>query len=319
MASPRPFQIDPVLTAIVVGYRNPAISLIADQVLPRIATAAKFGWTKYADGDAFSVPDGRVGRRGRVTRVEFSATEMTDAVDDYGWEGSVPQTDIDDAATQRANGLSVYDPMARTTSGLADIKLLAREQRVAAKVFAAASYDAARRIVLAGTSQFSDFVNSDPIGVINVGMDATMVRPNTMVFSQSGWTSFRSHPRIVKAVKGGISGDGMVTREQVRDLFEVQNVLVGAAQFNTAKKGQPVALSRVWGKHVALLHLNPMGGAGTDQPTFGFTAACGDGVAMVRDDSEVGLLGGTTVRVGERVKELISASPCGYFIQNAFA
>ncbi len=318
--APRPFQVDPVLTAIVVGYRNPAIALIADQVLPRVPSAAKFGWTRWTDADSFTVPDGRVGRRGRVARVEFSAAELTDQVQDYGWEGSIPQSDIDDAAAQRAAKLSVYDPEARTATGLADIKVLAREQRVANLVFNAASYDASRKITLSGTSQLSDFTNSDPIGVINAGCDATMLRPNTMVFSQSGWTDFRSHPRIVKAVKGGISGDGMVSREQVRDLFEMQDVLVGAAQYNTAKKGQAMALSRVWGKHIALLHINPLGGLGENpQPTFGFTASCGNGVAMRAEDPDVGLQGGQTIRVGERVKELVSASPCGYFIQNAFA
>lgn len=318
--APRPFQVDPVLTAIVVGYSNPAVALIADQVLPRVPVASKFSWMQFSQADSFTVPNTRVGRRGRVERVEFSATELTDQVFDYGLEDSVPQSDIDDAAQQRAAGLSVYDPMARATTGLTDLTALDREVRVAAKVFSLGTYDAARRITLAGTSQITDYTNSDPVGVINAGLDATlMARPNTAVLSQYGWSKLRAHPRIVKAMKGGISGDGMITRQEFCDLFELQTLLVGAGQVNTAKKGQPMSLSRVWGKHMALLHINPQGSVGSNQPTFGFTGACGGKVAMTMDDPNVGLLGGTTVRVGERIREVVSAPSVGYFLENAFA
>ena len=317
---PRPFKVNPVLTALVVGYRNPAIAMIADQVLPRIPTAEKFAWTKHSLADGFSVPDGRVGRRGRVTRVEFTSEQIEDATADFGWEDSVPLSDIKAAEVARAAGLSVADPVARATSGLADIKAMAREIRVAGKVFSAASYDPTLRIALAGASKLSAYDTSDPVGVISAGLDACLVRPNKMVFGQSGWSKFRAHPRIVKSVKGGISGDGMVSREQVAELFEVQEVVVGASRVNGAAKGQAVSLQRTWGNHIALLHINPQGGIGEGaMPTFGFTAdASGGGVGLSFEDPDVGLHGGTTIRVGEQVKEVISATGAGYFIENAF-
>jgi hypothetical protein len=316
----RPFKVNPVLTALVVGYRNPAIAMIADLVLPRIPTAEKFAWTKYALAEGFSVPDGRVGRRGKVARVEFTSEQVEDGTADFGWEDSVPISDIRAAAAARAAGQSVADPEGRSTTGLADIKVMAREIRAAAKVFSAATYDPTLRVTLAGTSKLSAYETSDPIGVINAGLDACLVRPNKAVFGQAGWTKFRSHPRIVKAVKGGLSGDGMVSREQVADLFELQEVLVGASRVNGAKKGQAVDLQRTWGNHLALLHINPQGGVGEGaMPTFGFTAdASGGGVAMSFEDPDVGLYGGTTIRVGEQVKEIVSATGCGYFIENAF-
>lgn len=319
MASPRPFKVNPVLTALVIGYRNPALSLIADLVLPRIPTAEKFAWTKYDLAEGFTVPDGRVGRRGQVARVEFTSEQVDDGTSDFGWEDSVPVSDIRAAAAQRAAGLSVVDPEARATTGLSDIKVLAREIRVAGKVFDAASYDPTLRVALAGSSMFSD-PDSDPIGVINAGFDACLVRPNKMVFGQGGWSVFRRHPKIVKACRNSYSGEGMVSREEVASLFEVQDVHVGASRVNAAKKGQPLNLARTWGNHLALLHINPQGGLGEGaMPTFGFTAdASGGGVAMDFEDANVGLYGGQTIRVGEQVKEIISATGCGYFIQNAF-
>ena len=315
----RPFKVNPVLTAIVIGYRNPALSLIADKVLPRRPTAEKFAWTKYNLADGFTVPDGRVGRRGKVARVEFTSEQVDDGTADFGWEDSIPLSDIRAAATQRAAGLAVEDPEARATTGLSDIKLMAREIRVAAKVFASSSYDPTLRAVLAGSSMFSH-PDSDPIGVINSGLDACLVRPNTMVFGQGGWSTFRRHPKIVKACRNSYSGEGMVSREEVATLFEVKDILVGESRVNSAAKGQAVNLTRTWGNHLALLHINPQGGVGEGaMPTFGFTAdASGGGVAMDFEDSGVGLYGGHTIRVGEQVKEIVSATGCGYFFQNAF-
>ncbi|MER2605786.1 MAG: capsid protein [Siculibacillus sp.] len=315
----RPFKVNPVLTALVVGYRNQAITLIADAVLPRIPTAEKFAWTRHAIAEAFTVPDGRVGRRGKVARVEFTSEQVDDGTADFGWEDSVPRSDIRAAAAARAAGLSIADPEARATTGLADIKVLAREIRVANKVFSAASYDPSMRIALSGSSMFSD-PTSDPIGVVNDGLEACLVRPNKMVFGQGGWAVFRRHPKIVKACRNSFSGEGMVTREEVATLFEVQSVEVGASRINAAKKGQPLNLARTWGNHLALLHINPQGGIGEGaMPTFGFTAdASGGGVAMDFEDPDVGLYGGQTIRVGEQVKEIVSATGCGYFIQNAF-
>ncbi len=321
MASLRPFKVNPVLTALVVGYRNQAIDLIADRVLPRIDTAEEFAWTKHGLAEAFSVPDGRVGRRGKVARVEFTSEPVTDSTADFGWEDSVPRSDIKKAAAARAAGSSVVDPVARATTGLSDIKVLAREIRVAAKVFSAASYDPTLKLTLSGTSRFSDYTNSDPIGAINAGLDACLVRPNMMVFGQSGWSVFRRHPKVVKACRNSYSGEGMVSREEVATLFEVQSVEVGASRVNAAKKGQPLNLARTWGNHLALLHINPQGGIGEGaMPTFGFTAdASGGGVAMDFEDPDVGLYGGQTIRVGEQVKEIVSATGCGYFFESAFA
>lgn len=316
----RPFQVNPVLTAIVIGYRNPAVNLIADRVLPRMPAAEKFAWTLYGSNDFFTVPPTRVGRKGRVAQVEFTSTPQVGEVVDYGLEDGVPYSDITTAANLRAAGQMVVDPEVQASEGLTSLIELDREVRAAGAVFNASNYDQARQITLAGTSQFSDYANSDPVGVILAGLDACLIaRPNKMVFGQTAWSKFRGHPRIVKAVKGGISGDGLVSKEQVAELFELDEIIVGASMVNTARKGQVANLQRVWGKHISLLYVNPKAGPGSSEPTFGFTADCGGKVAFTYEDRNIGLLGGRAIRVGERVKEVVAAPSTSYFIQNAIA
>ena len=105
-------------------------------------------------------------------------------------------------------------------------------------------------------------------------------------------------------------------REFVAKLFELDEVLVGEGWVNTAKKGQTVTLSRVWGGNIALLHINPL--ANTQRVgTFGITAEFGKRIAGAQPDKDIGLRGGQKVRVGESVKELITANDFGYYIQDA--
>ena len=94
--------------------------------------------------------------------------------------------------------------------------------------------------------------------------------------------------------------------------------LWGAGFVNTAKKGQTAAMSRVWGKHCALLYVGT-DLANADQPCFGFTAQFGTRIAGSIPAPREGLRGGQIIRVGESVKEVISAPDAAYFFQNAVA
>ncbi len=324
VAPTRPFVVDPVLTAISVGFRNTAMMKIADLVLPRMSVSAeKFKWTEYPMSEAFNTPDARVGRLGQVNQITFSGTEQTASVDDFGLDTPIPYSDITAAEDARAQGRSTYDPEGHSTQMLTDTLENIREARVANLVFALGTYAADKRITLSGTSQFSDYTNSDPISVIKTGMAATTVLvPNTMVMGREVWNKLNSHPKIVNAIKGNVSNAGIVSREQVLELFAgegIQRILVGDAMVNTAKAGQTPVYARAWGKHIALIHQNPMATVEGGGATFGLTADYGGRLSGRIDDPDIGLQGGFRIRVGERVKELIIAKDVGYFIQNAVA
>lgn len=320
MATVRPFVVDAALTAISVRYSNPAANLIADQVLPRVdVPGEKYKWNVYNLADAFTLPDTKVGRKSRPNQVEFGGTEQTSSVKDYALDDPIPQTDIDAAQALRAQGISSYDPEAAAVMGLTDLIALDREVRVANIVFNAATYDASRTQVLSGTSQFSDYTNSDPIGIINAALDATLVyRPNCMTIGRPGWTKLRSHPKIVNAVKGNVTGSGNVTTQQVAELFDLQNVWVGEAFLNTARKGQNAQLSRVWGKHLSLFYQDR--NATNDRGiTFGFSGVFGTRVSGRIADPNIGINGGEYIRVGERIDENIVAPSVGFLLQNIAA
>lgn len=304
-----PFQFLPELTAIVIAYRNKA--LISDLVLPRTTPVGKqvFDYFQYAMAEGFTIPDTKVGRKGVPNEVEFSGILLQSATQDYGLDDFIPQSDMDNAPPG-------YDPQGRAVEGIADLLALDREVRVASVVFNAATYPAANKATLSGTSQFSDFTNSDPIATISNALDTPVVRPNVMVIGRPAFSVLARHPKIVKAVLGNAGDSGIARRQDIAELFELEEVVVGEAFLNTAKRGQAVTMARVWGKHISLIHRNKLAD-NQRGVSFGFTVPWGSPVAGVIDEPKRGLRGGVTVRAGESVKELITCSDLGYFLQNA--
>lgn len=305
-----PFPVDPHLQAIAIAYRNQ--SYIADLVLPRVTVGKQeFKYWEYPIEETFALPDTHVGRRSAPNEVDLTATEQTDATDDYGLDDPIPQADINDAPPN-------HNPVDKATMQLTDYIMLDREVRTSNLVFAAASYPTGNKTQMSGTDQFSDFANSDPIDVITAGLDACLVRPNVMVIGSAAWTKLSQHPKILKGVHGNSGDTGIAARQAVAGLFELEEILVGQSRLNTAKKGQTASLSRVWGKHISLVHRNRNADT-RNGLTFGYTAEWGSRIAGSEADKNIGLRGGQRVRVGESVKEKVVAAQAGYFIEDAVA
>lgn len=305
-----PFPVSPDLTAISVVYKNPGY--IADMVLPRVPVGKQlFTFIQFPTDTMFNIMDTAVGRRSKPNEVTIEGTEVADQTADQALDQPVPQVDIDNADAR-------YRPLDMATMQLTELVALGREQRVANLVFNTASYAAGLSTTLSGTSQFSDYTNSDPVLAINTWLDAPLVRPNKLVFGQRAWTIARSHPRLVQACKGTAQTGGIASRQQVAELFEVEEVLVGQARANNAKRGQTPALTRLWGNHIAGIY-QPAVLTGQGEMAFGATFEFGSRIAGSEYDKDIGMRGGQRVRVGESLKERIIASQAGFFLQNAVA
>jgi len=313
------FPVNPQLTAIAIGYKNPDVALIADKALPRFPTAKKFSYTVYDAKQGYTVPNTKVGRKSEPNMVEFGGTGVTGEVVDYGLDDLLPNDEIQafDDMPKPANGGPI-DPQSLSTMLLTSLVELDREVRVANTVFNANSFAAANQQTLSGTSQWSDYANSNPLSALLGALDSTLIRPNKVILGQQAWTVLRQHPKIVNAVFKTPQNSGSVPKDALAELLEVDEVIVGAGFINTARKGQAPNYQRVWGKHCALIYSSLMA-AQAAQPCFGFTAQWGTRIAGALPEPKSGLRGGVRIRVGESVQEVISAMDAGYFFQNAVA
>ena len=302
-----PFPIDPALVAITIAYRN--ASYIADAVLPRVPVSKQdFRYWQYPIEETLALPDTRVGRRGVPNEVSLSAAEQSSFTEDYGLDDPIPQADIDNAPPN-------HSPIDRSVVQLTEYLMLAREKRTADLVFNPVHYPSGHKVQLVGDQQWSNYSESNPLDDIKTGLDSALMRPNVMVLGHGAWSKLSSHPVIVQAIHGNSVDKGIVRRAQVAELFELEEILVGQSRLNTAAKGQPAALSGVWGNHCALIYRDRNADTRSGL-TFGYTAEWGSRVSGTERDSRIGLRGGQRVRVGESVRELIAAPGAAYFLQD---
>lgn len=315
MPTQAPFPINESLTAIALSYRNEA--MIADMVLPRVPCANDaFKYFKWNRDEAFTVPDTKIGRKSEANVVEFGGTEVTDSTSDYGLKDVVPLQDL-----RNAQG-TPFDPLGMAALGTTRLMTLDREIRVASLVTTAANYGASNKATLSGTSQWSDYTNSNPLSAILTAFDAMLMRPNKLVLGQAVWTVLRQHPRILEAIKGtgaGLSSQGTINRQQLAELLGIQEVLVGAGWVNGGKKGAAAAYARCWGKFAAAIYTEPVNSTEA-ATTFGFTAESGGGL-RVRDwfDEKIGTDGAQVVQVVDTVKEVLPANDLGFLWTAAVA
>jgi hypothetical protein len=315
MPTQAPFPVNESLTAIALSYRNEA--MIADMVLPRVPVATDaFKYFKWNRDEAFTVPDTKIGRKSEANVVEFGGTEVTDSTFDYGLKDMVPVQDL-------RNSLGTpFDPLGMAALGTTRLMTLDRELRTAALVFGAGNYAAANKATLSGTSQWSDYTNSNPLSAMLIAFDGMLMRPNKLVLGQAVWTILRQHPRILEAIKGtgaGVNSQGTINRQQLAELLEIQEVIVGSGWVNGGKKGAAASYARCWGKFAAAIYTEPV--TTTEAATtFGFTAESGGGL-RVRDwfDEKIGTDGAQVVQVVDTVKEVLPANDLGYLWSAAVA
>lgn len=305
-----PFTITPELTAVAIMYRNR--DLIADQVMPRVPVGAQaFEYTKYSNAANFTIPSTKVGRKSKPNQVEWTSSREAAATQDHALDVPVPGADEANAP----NGLNLRAAGAQLATNLIELD---REVRVAALVFGAANYAAGNQVTLSGTSQWSDFANSDPLGDLRGAMSGMLMRPNILVLGQTVADVLTVHPQFVKAIQGNGTDVGIVPLASIASLLGLQAIYVGQGFVNTAKPGQAPTFQRVWGNHAALIYRDNLANADVGT-TFGYTAQWGQRIGGEIVDPDMGMRGGVRVRVGESVKELITANDLGYLFIDAVA
>lgn len=305
--SAAPFVISASATAVAQAYVQ--AELVADQVMPRVdVNTQKFSYNIYNKADGFTVPETEVGRKGKPAEVEFGSDEQTSMTVDHGLDTPIPNSDIENWEGARKNGNTrIVDPRLRATRALTQCLLSRREKRVADLVTNVNNYGVDNKIVLSGTSQWSDYANSDPSRAIPDVLDNLFMRPTHLVMGRKVWSQLSRHPKICAAVFKNGTNNGLVTRAQFAELFEMSNLpIIGEGWLNTAQKGQPVNMQRIWGTDM-LAFYQDMNADTEFGVTFGFTAQFGDRVAGSVIDGDMGIRGGERQRVGESVKELIIA------------
>ena len=299
--------VDPALSNVSVKYSND--TFIADIVLPMVKVAKQTG--KYYIYDKANLRVDKTARSAgsAANEIDFGvAPTGTFACDDHALKGFVAD-EIQDQADAALN------PLVDETETVTEKLLLDRETNAAALLTSTANLT--QNTTLAGTSQWSDYSNSDPIGDIRTARTTvhqnTFKKPNTIIMSKVTFDILMDHPQIIERIK--YSQLGVVTAELMARVFQVERIVVAEAGSNTAAEGQTDVLAYVWGKDVIVAYIAPQ--IKLKMLTLGVTFTYSTRIVKRwRDEDREG----TYVRIGNDnyVMKIIAAA-AGYLIKAAVA
>lgn len=312
MPEPKQMHVDSVLSNLSVQYRNE--DMIWRDVMPEVKVNKRSDlYWKYAKENAFRIYDDKIGPKSNANEVDFAVSTDNYSVKDHALADYVAQEEID-------NSDNPLSPESDANDFLNQCLDVAQEQRVAAVAFGAGTYPASNKVTLSGTSQWSGAADN-PIKDVQDAVEGCFVRANTLVFGVDAWLVFRRLPEIldaVKAIAGTNLSGGLATPSAVANLFEVDRILIGRSRYITTKEGQTATFARLWGKHMAALHIKP-GGNGVRSITFGKTFTETMRVTTRSFDEKKGLKGSHYIKVGFNSDEKVVASDLGYLIIDAVA
>jgi hypothetical protein len=238
--------VDPVLTNVAIGYQNAAY--IAELLFPTIPVKFQSGKHFVYDQGRFRVVPTKRSSGANSQEMQLKLTTGNPYFcEDHALKQFVLDEDVDNAQTPT-------DPFTDATENLMDLHLVARENEVATLITSTSNLT--NNVTLSGTSQWSDYSNSDPFADIELGKQTVHANihqtPNILVIGKQAWDKLKLHPALIERIK--YTGRGPLTTDMVASLFELDQILVGGAAKNTAKEGQTDATSYIWGKDAVLLY-----------------------------------------------------------------
>lgn len=255
-------HVDAQLSNISVRYVNE--DYIGTQLMPIVPVQKESDkYVLYGTGN-FRNPETLRANKGEANESEYTILGRDAySCDEHALKDYVTDRD-------RAQADDPLSPEMDVTLELTDQIQLDHEIRVATQVTTAANYDTGHFTTLSGTSQWSDFANSDPLKDIRTGftkiLSVTGKKPNLAWMGWDVWDKLQDHPDILARTKT-IGKD--VTLGRIAEMIGVEKVIVGSAVKIVAVVGVTAAPAFVWGKDFGLMYTTPR--PGIRQVSYGYT------------------------------------------------
>lgn len=309
--------VDPVLSKFAQGYTNP--EFVGMALFPEVPVAMSGGQIIEFGREAFVRYSARRAPGSTTKRIPIGYFGRPYQLVNEALDAELPRELVQDA--EEVAGVDLSMRAVNTTMRALRLGL---EIDQAALARTLGNYPAANRVTLSGSSQWNDYVNSQPLQNIDAGMEAvrraTGMYPNVMILPSAVYRTLRSHP-VARTAFGGDSA-GSLGVEQIARAFDIQRVRVaGAVQASTA---EPIAgpapaniFSDIWGRDVILAYAPEMP-SGQEEPSYGYTYTK-KGHPFVEEgrwdgDTKSWVYGCAYERVA-----VLSGISAGYLIQNAIA
>jgi hypothetical protein len=253
--------VDPVLTQVARGYRNPAY--VGDALFPRVPVGARGGKIIEFGKESFRLYNTARAPGSKVAVAQFGYTGQAYALTDHALSGLVPIEHMEDAS--QTPGIDLGSGAVRFVQDIIALRLEFDQATVART---AGTYAASNKATLSGTSQWSH-ASSLPIAAIEAAKEVIRgkigMRPNTLLLGASVFAALKQHSTVVDRIK--YTGRDSATPELLASLLDLQRVVVGDAIYVDAD-GNTVD---VWGNDAILAFTNIAPLASQGAPSYGYT------------------------------------------------
>jgi len=178
------------------------------------------------------------------------------------------------------------------------------------------NFPTGNKSLLSGTDKFTDFVNSQPLEVVDAGKDVIADKigkePNLMVIPKNVLTRIIRHPQLeIKSLTGQITA---ATVEYLKERFQIENILIGRSLKLNESTNEFVP---IWSTHIALMYRNPNPNPSVREMSFGYRLQQ-KGYPFIDDDIEgIDKKKIEAVRYNDKFEDVVLCAEAGYLIQNA--
>lgn len=250
--------VDKLLTDVSNGLFQELKSFICEELLTNIGVIQQSGIVGKYGTNHLRVHANSMGGRGEAPRVSLVKTDVSQKylIDDHGLEEIVTPNDY-------ANFELPFDAERDKVLHLTYAMLVAKEVALATAMGSTAA-NLTQNTTLTGTSQFSDFQNSDPITNINTARENIRglvgFYPNVAWCDAAVYEKLRVHPEIWDRLGFKYNQVGQLTQANVEQALNVDKLLVAKAVYNSASEGQSDTIVPIWGKDLFFGVIAPSSG-----------------------------------------------------------
>lgn len=254
-------HVDKVLTQMALGYKP--TGFIADMISPVVRVQKQTDiYTEFDRGRRLRIQDTQRAPGTPAHRVEQDVGSATYHCKNYAL--SYPVT-IEDKAN--ADPMFLRDLYNARAELLIDDLKMDKEARVANQINNTANVGSSSAVNSAWNGA------GDPLGDINAAIDNVKYAngidgPNLIIFGPRAWDSFRRDTTVRNLINGNNNGGGYVNEAQVRNLLNVDKILVAGAFVNSADDGQSENIQSMWNDNVAVIYNSPR--PNRERPSFSY-------------------------------------------------
>lgn len=269
------------LSNISVAYMSGTEDFIADKVFPSVPTGTQGGqYWKYDKGNFH-----RTAAQKRAPRTESAGTGWTVSRDNYFADVNAVHNDVSDQDRTNAQNTPTgnfnldRDGTILVTRDL----LLRREKDWIQSYFSGTPWSQTTQqgAATAGTNQFIQWDRTSSTPIEDIRVQATLMarrtgfRPNRIILGWDVYDILTQHSQFLERIK--YSEKGIVTKDLMASLWDIDEVLVPAAIENTSEEraddsdenADPDDFQFLYGKGVLLAYAAP--NAGIQIPSAGYT------------------------------------------------